>query len=140
MRPIEVIFYIEGLSNDKKALESAMGQTVESLKAEKGVEIKDIYVDEIVEDPDNDLLPYSGMIEARIRGPFEVLVDLAIRYAPAAVDLVSTNGIEISAEQLTKTWGVSYLMGQLMEKFGRWRRIQNSMNSQSQRWGIPGKR
>ncbi|WP_367884258.1 hypothetical protein [Thermococcus sp. JCM 11816] len=51
MRPIEVIFYIEGLSNDKKALESAMEQTVESLKAEKGVEIKDIYVDEIVEDP-----------------------------------------------------------------------------------------
>ncbi len=69
MEPIEVIFYIEGLSNDRKALESAMGQTAESLKAEKDVEIRDIYVDEIVEDPDNDLLPYSGgMIEARIRG------------------------------------------------------------------------
>lgn len=68
MRPIEVIFYIEGLSNDKKALESAMEQTVESLKAEKGVEIKDIYVDEIVEDPDNDLLPYSGMIEPESGG------------------------------------------------------------------------
>ncbi|AMQ17778.1 hypothetical protein [Thermococcus peptonophilus] len=119
MEPIEVIFYIEGLSNDRKALESAMGQTAESLKAEKDVEIRDIYVDEIVEDPDNDLLPYSGMIEARIRGPFEVLVDLAIRYAPAAVDLVSTDSIEIPAKHLTKILGgVSYLMGQLMEKFG----------------------
>ncbi|WP_209477257.1 hypothetical protein [Thermococcus stetteri] len=119
MEPIEVIFYIEGLSNDRKALESSIEQTVEALKGEKGIEIKDVYVGEIVEDPENDLLPYSGMIEARIRGPFEVLVDLAIRYAPAAIDLVSTDSIEIPAEHLTKILGgVSYLMGQLIDKFG----------------------
>jgi hypothetical protein len=119
MDSIEVIFYIEGLSNDRKALESAMRQTVESLKAEKGIEVRDIRIDEIIEDPENELLPYSGMIEARIRAPFDALVYLAIRYAPAVVDLVSTEKIEISSSDLTKLLGeVSYIMGQLMEKFG----------------------
>jgi len=119
MEKIEAIFYIEGLSNDKKALESAMQKTVESLKAEKDIELVDVRVDEILEDKDNELLPYSGMIEARIKAPFSALVYLAIRYAPAIVDLVSTEKVEIPAEELTKILGnVSYVMGQLMEEFG----------------------
>lgn len=98
MRLIEVIFYIEGLFNDKKVLESVMGQIVELLKVEKGVEIKDIYVDEIVEDFDNDFLLYFGMIEVRIRGFFEVFVDLVICYVLVVVDFVLINGIEIFVE------------------------------------------
>ncbi|GAB6135691.1 hypothetical protein [Thermococcus prieurii] len=119
MDKIEAIFYIEGLSNDKKALESAMAKTVEMLKSEKEASVKDIHVEDILEDPESELMPYSGMIEARIEAPFEVMVDLAIRYAPAAIDVVTTSKIELDAKRLTEILGgVSYLMGQLIERFG----------------------
>jgi len=119
MDKIEAIFYIEGLSNDKKALESAMAKTVEMLKSEKEANVKDLHVEDILEDPKSELMPYSGMIEARIEAPFEVIVDLAIRYAPAAIDVVTTSKIELDAKRLTEILGgVSYLMGQLIERFG----------------------
>lgn len=119
METIEAIFYIEGLSNDRKALESAMAQTVERLKSEKEAKVKDIRVEDILEDPENELMRYSGMIEARIEAPLEVMIDLAIRYAPAAIDVVTPSKVEVEAKKLTKILGgVSYVMGQLIERFG----------------------
>ncbi|AIU70130.1 hypothetical protein TEU_07185 [Thermococcus eurythermalis] len=119
METIEAIFYIEGLSNDRKALESAMAQTVERLKSEKEAKVKDIRVEDILEDPENELMRYSGMIEARIEAPFDVMADLAIRYAPAAIEVLTTSKVELEAEKLTKILGgVSYLMSQLIDRFG----------------------
>jgi len=116
---IEVIFYIEGLGNDKKVLERAMKETAERLKAEKAVKVHEVRVEEILEDPDNGTLPYSGMMEARISGPLAAVFDMALRYAPAVVEVVSPPKAEISAKELTKLLGrVSYFMGQLMNKFG----------------------
>ena len=119
MDKIEAIFYIEGLSNDRKALESAMAKTVEMLKSEEEANVKDIRIEDILENPESELTPYSGIIEARIEAPFEVMVDLTIRYAPAAVDVVTTSKVELDAKRLTEILGgVSYLMGQLIERFG----------------------
>ncbi len=119
MDEIEVIFYIEGLGNDKKVLESALRETAESLKNEEGVKVNYVNVEEILEDPENELLPYSGVIEAGITGSLDALIRLAIRYAPAAVEVIRPPKVEVESEELSKLLGmVSYLMGGLMKQFG----------------------
>ncbi|WP_342781730.1 hypothetical protein [Thermococcus aciditolerans] len=119
LETIEVIFYIEGLGSDKKVLERAMEETAERLKAEKSIRVHDVRVEEIIEDPDNDTLPYSGMIEARISGPLNAVFNTAVRYAPAAVEVLSPPKIEVDAKGLMELLGgLSYAMGQLIDKFG----------------------
>ncbi len=119
MDEIEVIFYIEGLGNDKKVLESALKETAESLRNEDGVKINYVNVEDILEDPENELLPYSGVIEAGITGSLESLIRLAIRYAPAAVEVTLPPKVEVKSEELSKLLGlVSYMMGELMNQFG----------------------
>lgn len=119
MDEIEVIFYIEGLGNDKKVLESALRETAESLKNEEGVKVNYVNVEEILEDPENELLPYSGVIEAGITGSLDALIRLAIRYAPAAVEVIRPPKVEVESEELSKLLGmVSYLMGGLIKQFG----------------------
>ncbi len=119
MDEIEVIFYIEGLGNDKKVLESALKETSESIKKEPGVKVNYINIEDVLEDPENELLPYSGVIEAGITGSLESLIRLAVRYAPAAVEVIRPTKVEVESEKLSELLGmVSYLMGELMKQFG----------------------
>ncbi|ASJ06861.1 hypothetical protein A3L08_05760 [Thermococcus pacificus] len=119
MDEIEVIFYIEGLGNDKKVLESALKETAEKLRRDKSLEIVDLKMEDVIENSETETLKYSGMIEARLKGTLEAITIAAIKYAPAVVDIISPGKIEITAEELMKVLGkVSYMMGELMEKFG----------------------
>jgi len=119
LEDIKVIFYIEALSNDKKLLERAIEDTVKKLKAEQGVVVENLLVGDVLEDDEEELLKYSGMIEATLKGPLDKITLLAVRYAPAVVEVVSPGKIEIDSESLMKILGeVAYIMGQLMEKFG----------------------
>ncbi|MCD6372276.1 MAG: hypothetical protein J7L37_01810 [Thermococcus sp.] len=119
MEKIEVIFYIEALSNEKKLLERAIEATVESLKGEKSIEVKDISVGDILEDEEEELLKYSGVIEARIVGSFRDVALAALRYSPAVVEVLRPGKMEISARELMEILGdVAVFMANLMEKFG----------------------
>lgn len=119
MEPIEVIFYIEALSNDKKTLERAVEQTVESLKGEKNLTVKDLFVGDVMEDEESELLRYSSVIETRIRGPLSEVTMAALKYSPAIVEVLEPPKLEIGARELMKLLGnVAYFMGGLMEKFG----------------------
>ncbi|MDN5319840.1 MAG: hypothetical protein PWP49_260 [Thermococcaceae archaeon] len=119
MAIMKVRFYIEALSNDRKALERAVEEIVKSLKNESTVKVEDIITEEILENPEDDVLKYSSMVEAELEGPFEEIVKATMRYAPALVEVVSPAKIEIDAKDLMKILGeVSLFMGKLMEKFG----------------------
>ena len=116
---IEVIFYIEGIGNDKKVLERALEETAKKLKNESRVKVEYVKVEEVIEDPNSETLPYSGMIEAKLKGSLREIAILAITYAPAVVEVVGPGKLEIEGNELMKILGeVSYMMGQLMDKFG----------------------
>ncbi|WP_297506805.1 hypothetical protein [Thermococcus sp.] len=118
MEKIEAIFYIEGLSNDKKALENALEEIKKELQREKLVEVEDIHVEDIIE-AENELLKYSGVVEARVSGGFQEMVKAVLKYGPAIVEVVSPGKIEIKGEDLAKTLGeVSLVMGKLMNRYG----------------------
>ncbi len=119
MPEIEVVFYIEGLSNDKKALETAMKETAEELKGEKDVKIEYVTVEDVIESNEEDVLKYSGVIEARLRGDFGRVVQLALKYSPAIVEVLGPGRIELESKELMKILGeVSLVMGKLMKEFG----------------------
>ncbi len=116
---VEVVFYIEGLSNEKKALENAMKETAEELKREKDVEIKYVMVEDIIESNEEDVLKYSGVIEAGLKGDFGRVVQLALKYSPAMVEVLGPGKIELESKELMKILGdVSLAMGKLMKEFG----------------------
>jgi hypothetical protein len=116
---VEVVFYIEGLSNEKKALENAMKETAEELKREKDVEIKYVTVEDVIESKEEDVLKYSGVIEAGLKGDFGRVVQLALKYSPAIVEVLGPGKIELESKELMKILGdVSLLMGKLMKEFG----------------------
>ncbi len=119
MEEVEVIFYIEGLGNEKKALESALKETAENLKRERGVEVEYARVEEVLEDPHADPLKYSGMIESMLKGPLEEIVRLTLHYSPAIVEVVKPGKVEVDSKELMKLLGeVSLFMRKLMEEFG----------------------
>ncbi|WP_297498897.1 hypothetical protein [Thermococcus sp.] len=118
MERIEAIFYIEGLSNDKKALENALEEIKNELQNEELVEVKDIHVEDIIEAED-ELLKYSGVVEVRVSGGFQEIVKAVLKYGPAIVEVVSPGKIEIKGEDLVKVLGeVSLVMGKLMNRYG----------------------
>jgi hypothetical protein len=119
LEEIEVIFYIEGLGSDKKVLESAMRQTAENLKKEKGVKVKYVRVEDVLENEDEDILKYSGVIEAQIAGDLESITRLTLNYAPAIVEVLKPGKLEVESKALMKILGeVSLVMGKLMQQFG----------------------
>ncbi|NJE75671.1 hypothetical protein [Thermococcus sp. ES12] len=119
MAEIEVIFYIEGVGNDKKVLERALEETAKNLRNEKGVKIKYVKLEDVIESPEDELLKYSGVIEAQVAGSFGDIVRLTLRYSPAVVEVLKPGKLEIAAKDLMKTLGeVSLFMGKLMKQFG----------------------
>ena len=119
METMKVRFYIEGLSNNKKALERAVEEIVKSLKNEDTLKVGNIRAEDILENLEDDMLKYSMMVEADLEGPFKEIVKATMKYAPALVEVISPAKIEIDAKNLMKILGeVSLFMGKLMEKFG----------------------
>ncbi|ASJ14306.1 hypothetical protein [Thermococcus radiotolerans] len=119
MAEIEVIFYIEGIGNDKKVLERALKETAKNLREEKGVKIKYVKLEDVIESPEEELLKYSGVIEAQVAGELGDIVRLTLRYSPAVVEVLKPGKLEIEAKDLMKTLGeVSLFMGKLMKQFG----------------------
>ena len=115
---IEVIFYIEGIGNDKKVLERALEETAKNLQNEKGVKIKYVNLEEVMETPE-EFLKYSGVIEARLEGTLGDIVRLTLRYSPAVVEVLRPGKLEIESKDLMKTLGeISLFMGKLMKQFG----------------------
>lgn len=119
MENIQVVFYIEGLGNEKDALEEALKKTAEQLKKERAVRVRRINVEDVIENDEVDELKYSGMIEAEVEGPLEGIVEAVMRYAPAVVEVLGPGRVEVESRRLMKLLGnVSLFMGELMEKFG----------------------
>jgi len=117
LEEIEVIFYIEGLGNDRKVLESALRETAENLRDEN-VNVKYIRIEEILENGEEPL-KYSGLIEARLSGDLASIVNLTLKYSPAIVEVLKPGKLEVEARELMKILGeVSLVMGKLMEQFG----------------------
>jgi len=115
---IGVIFYIEGLGNDKKALERAIEQIVKELKQENTVKVKRVKAEDVIESND-ELLKYSAMIEAELEGSFDGIVKAALKYSPSIVEVLKPGRLEINARDLMKTLGeISLFMGKLMDQFG----------------------
>lgn len=119
MADIEVIFYIEGIGNDEKVLERALKETAENLRKEKNVKIKYVNLEEVMESPEEELLRYSGVIEAGLEGSLAEVVRLTLRYSPAIVEVLRPGKLEVESKELMKILGeVSLFMGKLMEEFG----------------------
>ena len=119
MAEIEVIFYIEGMGNDKKVLERALEETAKNLENEKDVDVKYVKLEDVIENEGEDLLRYSGVIEAQISGKLEDIIRLTMKYSPAVVEVLRPGKLEVESKRLMKSLGeVSLFMGKLMEKFG----------------------
>lgn len=118
MNTIKVVFYIEGLGNDKKALENALEKTAEELKKESVVKVGKVIVEDIIENEEEEL-KYSGMIEAELEGSLEGIIKAVLKYAPAIVEVRGPGKLEIDSKTLMKILGeVSLVMGKLMDRFG----------------------
>jgi len=118
MENIVAILYIEGLSSDKKALENALEEIKRELENEKLVEVEKVSVEDIVESED-ELLRYSSVIEARVKGDLEGIVKAVLKYGPAVVETISPGKLEIESKELMKVLGeVSLVMGKLMNRYG----------------------
>ncbi|WP_088882777.1 hypothetical protein [Thermococcus sp. P6] len=118
MAGIEVIFYIEGMGNDRKVLERALKDTAENLRNERGVKIGYVKLEDIIES-EGEPLKYSGMIEAKLEGSLGEVVRLVLRYSPAIVEVLKPGKLEVESRELMKILGeVSLFMGKLMEQFG----------------------
>jgi len=119
MTTMKVRFYIEGLSNGKKALERAVEEIVKSLKNENTLKVESVRAEDVLENPEDEMLKYSSMVEADLEGPFEEIVKAIMKYAPAVVEVISPAKLEVDAKRLMRTLGeVSLFMGELMKKFG----------------------
>ncbi|WP_048148076.1 hypothetical protein [Palaeococcus ferrophilus] len=119
MESVQVVLYIEGLGNEKRALEEAMKKTAESLRKETAVKVKRVNVENVIENDEVEELKYSGMIEAEIEGPLEGVVGVVMKYAPAVVEVLGPGRLEVEGRRLMKLLGnVSLFMGELMERFG----------------------
>ncbi|ACS89662.1 MULTISPECIES: hypothetical protein [Thermococcus] len=119
MTTMKVRFYIEGLSNDKKALERAVEEIVKSLKNEDTLKVENIRAEEILENPDDDMLKYSMMVEADLEGSFKDIVKATMKYAPVVVEVISPAKMEMERKELMKILGeVSLFIGELMKNFG----------------------
>ncbi|ALV62246.1 Uncharacterized protein ADU37_CDS05470 [Thermococcus sp. 2319x1] len=119
MATMRVRFYIEALSNHKKALERAVEEIITSLKNETNVKVENIRAEDVLENPEEEMLKYSSMVEAELEGSFEEIVKATMKYAPAIVEVISPAKIETDAKDLMRILGeVSLFMGKLMEKFG----------------------
>ncbi|MBO8173734.1 MAG: hypothetical protein H0Z18_00595 [Thermococcus sp.] len=120
MTEIGVIFYIEGLGNDKKALERAIEQIVKELKRENTVKVKRVKAEDIIESNEEDeLLKYSAVIEAELEGSFDGIVKATLKYSPVVVEVLKPGRLEINAKELMRTLGdVALFMGKLMDQFG----------------------
>ncbi len=116
---VEVIFYIEAMGNEKKALEMAVKETVDSLKRENLFKVKRIEAAKVIETEGEELLKYSSMIEAELSGSFENIVKAVLKYAPAVVEVLKPGVLEIEASELMKIMGeVAFFMAKLMDKYG----------------------
>lgn len=120
MTEIGVIFYIEGLGNDRKALERAIEQVVKELKEENTIKVKRVKAEDIIEsNSEDELLKYSAMIEAELEGSFNGVVKAALKYSPVIVEVLKPGRLEINAKDLMRTLGdVALFMGKLMDQFG----------------------
>ena len=118
MNKIEAIFYIEGLSNDRKALENSLEDIKKELENEKLVKVENINVEKVIEG-DDELLKYSGVIEAKVSGDFAGITRAVLKYGPAVVEVLSPGRLEIEGKELMKILGeVSLVMGRLMNMYG----------------------
>lgn len=116
---VEVIFYIEAMGNEKKALEMAVRETVEALKKETAVKVKRVRAEEVIENEGEDFLKYSSMIEAVLTGSFENVVKAVLKYAPAVVEVLRPSTLELRANELMKLMGeVAFFMSKLMDTYG----------------------
>ncbi|AFK22927.1 hypothetical protein [Pyrococcus sp. ST04] len=111
-------FYIEALGNDKKAVETSILEIERKIKREKNVEVLEVVREDIIETEDPKL-KYSAVLEAKIRGDLENIVDVLLRYGPSIVEIEDVSGNEIHAEKLVKILAkVSAFMGKLIDAFG----------------------
>jgi len=116
---IGVIFYIEGLGNDRKALERAIEQVVNELRKENIVNVKRVDAEDIIETNEKELLKYSAMIEAELKGSLDGIVKATLKYSPVVVEVLKPGRLEVNAKELMKILGdVALFMGKLMDQFG----------------------
>ncbi len=116
---VEVIFYIEAMGNEKKALETAVRETVNSLKNETTIKVKRVEAADVIENKEEDLIKYSSVVEAVISGSFENVVKAVLKYAPAVVELLKPKVLELKADDLMRIMGeISFFMSKLMDKYG----------------------
>ena len=93
---IGVIFYIEGLGNDRKALERAIEQVVKELKEETAIDVKRVNTEDIIENQEEgELLKYSAMIEAELEGSFSEIVRATLKYSPVVVEVLKPGRLEM---------------------------------------------
>lgn len=119
MDEVEVIFYIEAMGNEKKALETAVRETVNSLKNETTIKVKRVEAADVIENKEEDLIKYSSVVEAVISGSFENVVKAVLKYAPAVVELLKPKVLELKADDLMRIMGeISFFMSKLMDKYG----------------------
>ncbi|AEH24422.1 hypothetical protein [Pyrococcus yayanosii] len=117
MLALRVIFYIEAIGNDKKAVETSISEIEKKLKDEK-ITLHRLEKGDVIEVEEGPL-KYSAMLEVELEGEFGKVVELIMKYGPTLVELVDIKGTEINAKELMETLGkVSYFMGKLMKEFG----------------------
>lgn len=115
---IETVFFIESHGNDQDTVAEALKSTLlKDLKSEEGVTLRIVKFHPVIEKADL----YSGFVECSFvaRDP-QVLMYLALRYGPSAVEVLSPDNITISKAEFQNmaadsSAAVQTLIGRVME-------------------------
>jgi hypothetical protein len=115
---IEATFFIESHGNDQEAVAEALKNTLlKDMKKEEGVTLRIVKFHPVIE---KEKL-YSGFVEATFvaRDP-HVLVYMALRYGPSAVEILTHDSITITKSELQNmvadaSASMQVIIGKLME-------------------------
>lgn len=96
---IEAVLYVEALGRTRLSVEERVKRTVEGLQRSK-LRVKAIEVGDVIEDEEMDPLRFSALVEARVEGRLEDVLDAVIAYAPTMVEILRPGKVEVKGEEL----------------------------------------
>ncbi|WP_148206248.1 hypothetical protein [Thermococcus gammatolerans] len=115
MRVIEAILYFEALGRTRLAVEDRVRKTSRGLEGSR-LDVKRLEVGEVIEEPELDPLRFSALLEARVEGGLEDLVEVVARYGPTLVEILRPGRLELRAEDLSRLLlGLSRTISDLVE-------------------------
>jgi len=111
---IDCIFFIEAQGNDRAYVEKSLTYLLDEMK--RNTNVVDATVEDVVEEDIGGHVTFSGVLEAELRVPFREYINLCMRLAPTAVEMIDGE-VKLSPKELLEILGdISSLIQKMCKK------------------------